>query len=113
MAVGGLGRDWLGGLAPAPGTPWQATEQAMAAGTAAQAGLPAGTLPLERLQVIVPAMAATDPLRLHLEPSAVITAARCLISGMVDCLPAAPVRPGRQATGQDWRAGRTDRRRTG
>ncbi len=61
----------------------------MAAGTAAQAGLPAGTLPLERLQVIVPAMAATDPLRLHLEPSAVITAARCLISGMVDCLPAA------------------------
>ncbi len=89
--TGSAGTGWAGG--PAPGTPWQATEQAIAAGTGAQAGLPAGTLPLERLQVIVPAMAATDPLRLHLEPSAVITAARCLISGMVDCLPAAPDTP--------------------
>jgi citrate synthase len=85
--TGSAGTGWAG--EPAPGPPWQATEQAIAAGTGAQAGLPAGTLPLERLQVIVPAMAATDPLRLHLEPSAVIAAARCLISGMVDCLPAA------------------------
>jgi citrate synthase len=89
--TGSAGTGWAGG--PAPGTPWRATEQAIAAGTGAQAGLPAGTLPLERLQVIVPAMAATDPLRLHLEPSAVITAARCLISGMVDCLPAAADTP--------------------
>jgi citrate synthase len=73
---------------------WQATAQAIAAGTGAQAALPAGTLPLERLQVIVPAMAATDPLRLHLDPPAVIAAARCLISGMVDCLPLASARPG-------------------
>jgi citrate synthase len=79
---------------PVSGTPWQATAEAIAAGTRAQAALPAGTLPLERLQVIVPAMAATDPLRLHLDPSAVIAAARCLISGMVDCLPAASATAG-------------------
>jgi citrate synthase len=72
--------------APAPG-PWAATEAAVAAGRAAQAALPAGTLPLERLQVIVPALAATDPLRLHLDPPAVMAAGRCLIAGMVDCLP--------------------------
>jgi citrate synthase len=67
--------------------PWAATEAAVAAGSAAQAALPAGTLPLERLQVIVPALAATDPLRLHLDPPAVMAAGRCLIAGMVDCLP--------------------------
>jgi len=69
---------------------WQATPAALAAGRAAQAALPAGTLPLERLQVIVPAMAATDSLRLQLDPSAVLAAARNLIAGMVDCLPAPP-----------------------
>jgi citrate synthase len=72
--------------APALGS-WAATQAAVAAGSAAQAALPAGTLPLERLQVIVPALAATDPLRLHLDPPAVIAAGRCLIAGMVDCLP--------------------------
>lgn len=84
---------WAGSLdEPGPGPEWQATAAAVAAGTAAQAALPAGTLPLERLQVIVPAMAATDPLRLHLDPPAVLVAARCLISGMVECLPpAAPL----------------------
>jgi citrate synthase len=66
---------------------WQATPAALAAGRAAQAALPAGILPLERFQVIVPAMAATDPLRLHLEPSAVRAAARSIIGGLVDCLP--------------------------
>jgi citrate synthase len=39
--------------------------------------------------VIVPALAAADPLRLHLDPPAVIDAARSIIAGMVDCLPAA------------------------
>src|SRR5438876_503982 len=58
-----------------------------AAARAAQAALPAGTLPLERLQVIVPAMAATDPLRLQLDRPAVIAAGRNIIAGMVDCLP--------------------------
>jgi citrate synthase len=67
--------------------PWQARPAALTAGRAAQAALPAGTLPLERLQVIVPAMAATDPLRLQLDPSAVLAAGRNIIAGMVDCLP--------------------------
>ena len=67
--------------------PWRARPAALAAGRAAQAALPAGTLPLERLQVIVPAMAATDPLRLQLDRSAVIAAGRNIIAGMVDCLP--------------------------
>ena len=83
--------------------PWRARPAALTAGRAAQAALPGGTLPLERLQVIVPAMAATDPLRLQLDRSAVIATGRSLIVGMVDCLPspttwvtpnpAAPVSP--------------------
>lgn len=84
---------WTGSL-PAPdaaaavsGQPWRATAEAVAAGSVAQAALPAGTLPLERLQVIVPALAAADPLRLHLDRPAVIAAGRCLIAGMVECMP--------------------------
>ena len=69
--------------------PWRATSEAIAAGTAAQAALPPDTYPLERLQVIVPAVAATDRLRLHLDPPAVIAAASGLIAAMVDCLPPA------------------------
>jgi citrate synthase len=67
---------------------WQATEAALAAGRAAQAGLPAGTLPLERLQVIVPALAATDQFRLHLDRPAVVAAGQALIAGMIGALPA-------------------------
>ena len=67
--------------------PWQARPAALTAGRAAQAALPAGILPLERFQVIVPAMAATDPLRLQLDPAAVLAAGRSIIAGMVDCLP--------------------------
>jgi citrate synthase len=81
--------------------PWQATAEAIAAGTAAQAALPAGTLPLERLQVIVPALAAADPLRLQLDPPAVIAAARSLIAGMVDCLPAVGGVPAADGHGVD------------
>jgi citrate synthase len=86
---------WTGEFPPAapaqaasPSGTWRATPAALASGRAAQAGLPAGTRPLDRLQVIVPAMAATDPLRLQLDRSAVLAAARNLIAGMVDCLPA-------------------------
>jgi citrate synthase len=74
---------------PSAPSPWRATSVALAAGRAAQAALPAGTLPLERFQVIVPAMAATDPLRLQLDPAAVIAAGRSIIAGLVDCLPPA------------------------
>jgi citrate synthase len=72
------------------GEPWRATPAALAVGRGAQAALPARILPLERLQVIVPAMATTDALRLQLDQSAVLAAGRNLIAGMVDCLPSPP-----------------------
>lgn len=95
---------WTGSLPGTAGTPgaeaptagdrsflascgWQATAEALAAGRAAQAALPPGTLPLERLQVIVPALAATDQFRLHLDLPAVVAAGQALVAGMVDALP--------------------------
>ena len=77
------------GAQPPRSAPWRATPAALAAGRGAQAALPAGTLPLERFQVIVPAMAATDPLRLQLDRAAVLAAGRSIIAGLVDCLPLA------------------------
>src|SRR5215468_131291 len=83
--------------------PWRARPAALTAGRAAQAALPGGTLPLERLQVIVPAMAATDPLRLQLDRSAVIAAGRNIIAGMVDCLPSdVAADPGGPVAGRLW-----------
>jgi citrate synthase len=70
-------------------TRWSATPEALAAGRAAQAALPPGTLPLERIQVIVPALAVTDPFRLHLDRPAVVAAGMSLIAGMTDSLPLA------------------------
>ena len=72
-----------------PRSRWSATPDALAAGRAAQAALPPGTLPLERIQVIVPALAVTDPFRLHLDPPAVVAAGMSLIAGMTDALPPA------------------------
>ena len=83
---------WTGELTGRDRGPWRATGAALRAGRAAQAALPPGTLPLERFGVIVPALAAADPLRLQLDPPAVITAARAIMAGLVDCLPA-PGRP--------------------
>ncbi len=87
---------WTGAFPAHPG-PWQARPEALAAGRAAQAALPARALPLERLQVIVPAVAATDPLRLQLDPPAVQAAARGLIASLVDCLPSPPAHPAASA----------------
>jgi citrate synthase len=78
---------WTGELTGRDSDPWRATEAALRAGRAAQAALPPGTLPLERFGVIVPALAAADPLRLQLDPPAVITAAQAIMAGLVDCLP--------------------------
>jgi citrate synthase len=97
---------WTGSLTGASTAgPWRATPEAVQAGSAAQAALPPGTLPLERLQVIVPALAAADPLRLHLDPPAVIAAGQAIIGGMVDCLPAAgdgQAGPGDRLAGRLW-----------
>lgn len=71
---------------------WLADPAALAAGHAAQAGLPGGVLPLDRLQVIVAALAAADPLRFHLDRPGVIALGRGLIAGMVDSLPPAASR---------------------
>lgn len=84
---------WTGELTRQDAGEWQATAEAVTAGTAACAALPPATLPLERLQVIVPALATADPLRLHLDPPAVMAAGRCLIAGMVQCLPPAAGHP--------------------
>ena len=89
-------RPGPGSAGPDPGE-WQVTPAALAAGTAAQAALPPGTFPLERLQVIVPALAAADPLRLQFDPPAVAAAGRAIIAGLVDCLP--PAGPANQQTG--------------
>jgi citrate synthase len=96
---------WTGGLAGRDAGPWQAPAAALQAGRAAQAALPEGTLPLERLQVIVPALAAADPMRLHLDPPAVIAAGQTIMAGMVDCLPVVTNGPGGTAdlTGRLWR----------
>jgi citrate synthase len=84
---------WLWtGRADGPPPVWRAAPQAVAAGRAAQAGLPPDVLPLERLQVVTPALAATDPLRQNLEPAAVVALGQQLVAGMVDCLPG----PGRE-----------------
>jgi len=85
--------EWLWTGAQIDTSPWAATDPALAAARAAQSGLPTRTLPLERLQVIVPALAAMDPLRANLDPEAVREVGRSLIAGMVDSL------PGRQAAG--------------
>ncbi|MEV0718794.1 citrate synthase [Asanoa sp. NPDC050611] len=68
---------------------WRAGEPALAAGRAAAAALPPNVLPLDRIQAILPALAATDPLRGNLDPAAVVDVGRALIGGIVDCLPPA------------------------
>ena len=83
--------------------PWRARPAALAVARAAQDALPAGTLPLERLQVIVPAMAATDPLRLQLDRPAVLAVGRNIIAGMVDCLPSdGPAGSDESVAGRLW-----------
>jgi len=79
--------EWLwNGRLPRP-TRWRAGPAAQAAGRRAQAALPEGALPLERLQVIAAALAAGDDLRLELHPDAVTAAGRALIAGLAGCLP--------------------------
>ncbi|MFG2040961.1 citrate/2-methylcitrate synthase [Dactylosporangium sp. NPDC048998] len=67
---------------------WAAGAEAVAAAREAQRGLASAVLPLERLQVIVTALAVADPVRLNLEPAAVARVGQGLVAGMVDALPA-------------------------
>ncbi len=66
---------------------WHAGQSGVAVGSAAQAALPPGTLPLERLRVIAAALATTDALRFELNPTAVLATAPSLLTGLVECLP--------------------------
>jgi citrate synthase len=66
---------------------WRAGAATLEAGRRAQAALPDGALPLERVRVIAAAAAAGDELRLELHPAAVTASGRALIAGLVDCLP--------------------------
>ena len=65
---------------------WRCLELAVRTAARAHATLPSNALPLDRLQLIVPALAVTDPLRFTVEPAAVTATARTLIAGMVDAL---------------------------
>jgi citrate synthase len=68
--------------------PWVVGRDAVAAAREAQRGLASAVLPLERLQVVVTALAVADPVRLNLEPGAVALVGQGLVAGMVDALPA-------------------------
>src|SRR5215469_9055625 len=66
---------------------WTADGPALAAAAAVQAVLPAATLPLDRLRVVVPALAALDPLRHEVGEDAVVVTGRRLVAALVDALP--------------------------
>jgi citrate synthase len=59
----------------------------VATARAVQLGLPGELLPLDRLQIVVTALAVSDPLRFQQDPGAVAATGRTLIAGMVDALP--------------------------
>jgi citrate synthase len=92
--------EWLWtGRFPARVPAWLSGPGSLQAGRRAQAALPSGALPLERIRVIAAALAAGDELRLELHPAAVTAAGRSLIAGLVDCLP----RLGRSSGGLEVR----------
>jgi len=73
---------------------WVAADDAVSAAREAQRGLASAVSPLERLQVIVTALAVADPVRFNLDPAAVALVGQGLVAGMVDALP-----PGRAGVG--------------
>ncbi|WP_153415714.1 citrate/2-methylcitrate synthase [Nocardia macrotermitis] len=75
--------EWLWRGEFAPGGPWHCPADAVAAARTVQTGLPAGLLPLDRLQVAVTALAISDPLRFQREPQAV---GRTLLPGAGETL---------------------------
>jgi citrate synthase len=73
-------------------SPWQALPSAVAAASSVQSAMPATTLPLDRLLLVVTALAAADPMRHSVEGDAVMATGRALIAGMVEALPAQSAR---------------------
>ena len=82
---------------------WRANAEALRLARPVQQGLPATTPPVDRLAVVVPLLAATDPLRLDLSPRAVALTARTLIATLVEALPeAGPPAHGRSVAHRLW-----------
>ncbi|WP_433336801.1 citrate synthase [Spirillospora sp. CA-294931] len=84
---------WTGELDAGEG--WRPSEEGLAAARAAQLGLPGGLPPIDRLQLIAAALAATDPRRFRLDPEGVVDTGRALVGGLVDAL--GPPREGSMA----------------
>ena len=95
---------WLWNEGTDDAGPWPTVPEALPPAVAAQSGLPAGTLPRERLQVIAAVLAATDPLRHVAGRAAAITAGQRFITAMLDCLPAAGPGPPQGTEDRLWRA---------
>lgn len=99
--------EWLWtGAFPADIPAWVSDPARVAAARAAQSGLPEHVAPLDRLQIVVATLAATDPVRFHLDPAAVAATGRSLTAGMVDALPLAPGAedaPGEGIAARLWR----------
>jgi len=67
--------------------PWVGDPRAQVAAASVQAALPVAALPLDRLRVAVPALAALDPLRYDTGEAAVVVTGRRLIAAMAGALP--------------------------
>ncbi len=67
--------------------PWQAPPAAVRIAHRAQSALPASARTIDRLRVVVAALAAAEAVRDDRRPAAVAAAARSLIAGTVDALP--------------------------
>ncbi|NRQ40092.1 helix-turn-helix domain-containing protein [Nonomuraea sp. NN258] len=78
---------WTGDRPEADVGVWWCEREALRAAVAAQRGLPADLLPLDRLQVITTVLGASDSLRHHLDPASVAATGRRMIAGLVDALP--------------------------
>ncbi|MEV0198507.1 citrate synthase [Nonomuraea sp. NPDC050691] len=90
----GRGRSRDGALRGAAA--WTCDRDALRAAIEAQRGLPADLLPLDRIQVIITVLGASDSLRHQLDPASVAATGRRLVAGLVDALPRAgdaPARP--------------------
>jgi citrate synthase len=86
--------EWLWtGEFPQTGPVWLPSSAGVAAAVTAQSGLPADVLPIDRLQIIVTTLAATDPMRFHIERPGVLATGRTLLASMVDALPLAQPSP--------------------
>ena len=66
--------------------PWAADERSREAASSVQEALPVSALPLDRLRVAVPALAALDTMRYDTGEAAVVVTGRRLIAAMADAL---------------------------